>query len=64
MSVPNGLLEFVSVLQAQDVRFVFEVGRGGTAAVYVVAAGFAGAVTVSLMWIWLYAASITWFLPS
>ena len=38
------LFEFISVLQAQDVRFIFEAGRGCTAAVHVVAAGFAGAV--------------------
>ena len=48
MSAPNGLLEFVSVLQADDVGVVFEVCAGCAFAVHI-AAGRAGSVVAGVV---------------
>ena len=44
MSAQNGLLEFVSVLQSNDVGVVFETRAGCAFAVHIVAGGVVGVV--------------------
>ena len=64
MSAQNGLLEFVSVLQADDVGVVFETRAGCAFAVHI-ATGRAGSVVAGVVDVdgGCKAASRTWFLP-